>query len=90
MKNFPRAKSPQQIIHHPLHTPKKYVYCLVANKAIGKFHNLKTLSHFISKHRVIGTFNYAEEKSYLKILIRRFWEKSGVGGGLVALQYLFA
>ena len=28
-----------------------------------------------------------KEKFYLKILIRRFWEKSVVGGGLVALQF---
>ena len=33
---------------------------------------------------VIGPFKY---KSNLKILIGRFWEKSGMGGGLVALQF---
>jgi len=42
MKNFPRIKSSQQIIHPPPSTQKKYVYCLVADKAMGKFHNLKT------------------------------------------------
>jgi len=44
----------------------------------------------MSKDTVIGIFNYAEEKSYLKILIRRFWEKSGVEGGLVALQFFWS
>jgi hypothetical protein len=39
---------------------------------------------------VIGPFNYAEEKSYLKILIGLFWEKSDVGGGLAAFQYFWS
>ena len=43
--------------------------------------------HFISKDMVIGPFNYVEKNSYLKILIGRFWGKSGIGGGQVAVQF---
>jgi len=38
-----------------------------------------------SKGMVTGPFNYDEENSYLKVLIRRIWEKRGGGGGQVAL-----
>ena len=40
----------------------------------------------IPKGLAIGSFNYDEENGYLRIVIRRFWEKSGGGDGLVALQ----
>ena len=54
---------------------------------MGKFYNLKTFlqglqgGHFISKDIVIGFFNYAEQNSYLKILIGRFLEKAWHGRG---------
>ena len=47
------------------------------------------MGHSISKYIVIGLFKYPEEKSYLKALIGRFWEKMAMGGGLVTLQFFF-
>jgi hypothetical protein len=59
---------------------------------MGKFNNLKTFprgcgGHAIHKDIVIRLFNYAEQNSSLRILIGRFWEKRGVGGGLAAAQF---
>ena len=42
--------------------------------------------HAILKGVVIGSFNYDEENSYLKILMGRFWEKRSGRGCLVALR----
>ena len=57
---------------------------------MGEFYNLFLRAvggHFISKDIVIGHFNYAEQKNYLKILIGRFWEISNMEGGIFALQF---
>ena len=44
-------------------------------------------SHVIFKDMVIWPFNYVEQNSNLRILIGRFWEKSGVERGLGAPQF---
>ena len=61
---------------------------------MGKFYSLNSFpqglwgrGHVISKDIVIQPFNYAEQNNYLKIFIRRFWEKSGVRGGLVTFRF---
>jgi hypothetical protein len=43
------------------------------------------VGHIITKGIVMGTFQYAEQNGYLKILIGQFWERKGMGGGQVVV-----
>ena len=59
---------------------------------MGKVHNLQPfpwglwgLSH--PQRHFIRFFDYSEQNSYLKILIRRLWVKMSVGWDLAALQF---
>ena len=61
---------------------------------MGKFSNLKTSppglwgegSFYLQVHNY-SVFQLCEQNGYPKIFIGRFWEKSGMGGGLVAIKF---